>query len=60
MYVRKFSAKGVKVPMRAMSSAQQNAMIQQVTEQQTERAARVVPWFLKNMPVSQFIHHFTT
>ena len=54
MYVRKISAKGVKVPMRSMSSAQQNTMIEQVTQQQTERAARVVPWFLKNMPVSDF------
>ena len=33
MYVRKISAKGVKVPMRSMSSAQQNTMIEQVTQQ---------------------------
>lgn len=50
MYVRKINSRGIRRLM--SSSAQQNAMIEQVTKQQQERTARVVPWFLQNMPVS--------
>lgn len=56
MYLRKISSKAVKVPARAMTTTpQQSALIQQVTEAQKERANRVVPWFLNNMPVSKLI-----
>lgn len=49
MYVRKLNSRGIHRMM--SNSAQQNALIQQVTQQQQERTARVVPWFLQNMPV---------
>jgi hypothetical protein len=53
MYARKISAKGAKLSLRSLSSTpQQNLLIQQVTEAQKDRTARVVPWFLQNMPVS--------
>lgn len=54
--LRKISTKGARLPVRMLSTTpQQNVMIQQVAEQQKDRAARVVPWFLKNMPVNIFI-----
>ena len=52
MYLRKISSKAVKVPARTMATVPQaSTLIQQVTEAQKERADRVVPWFLNNMPV---------
>jgi glyceraldehyde-3-phosphate dehydrogenase/erythrose-4-phosphate dehydrogenase len=63
MYLRKISSAAVRVPRSAVSvrtlSSEVNtsAMIQQVAEQQKERAARVVPWFINNMPVRFNLFH---
>mmetsp|Transcript_27165 Transcript_27165/g.55373 ORF Transcript_27165/g.55373 Transcript_27165/m.55373 type:complete len:1060 (-) Transcript_27165:115-3294(-) len=61
MYLRKAFQGAVKrqvfvrPAMRPLSTeATTNAMINEVAEQQKERAARVVPWFLKTMPPAYF------
>ena len=53
MYLRKVSSTTARLQMRALSTkSAEEAMIKQVSDQQKERAARVVPWFMSNMPVS--------
>lgn len=55
MYIRKIGSGAIKAQkssvLRQMSVDAQ-PIIQQVAQQQKERVARIVPWFLETMPVS--------